>query len=114
MIDCIRGGYFLSFHQIYETNYFFCPLSNLHERSIINNMEIHTIERWKKIQRKSKVIQIFRVFALSHLKDTNDRQILLIKYWCSIMHKEYVIKNGKHLSISLDNKYYLYSMECEY
>ncbi len=80
MIDCIRGGYFPSFHQIYETNPFFCPLSNLHGRFTINNMEAHTIERWKKIQGKLKVVEVFSVFALSPLKDTNDRQISPIEY----------------------------------
>ena len=45
MINCIRGGCFPSFHQIYEANSSFCLLSNLHGRSPINNMETHTIER---------------------------------------------------------------------
>jgi len=45
MIDCIRGEYFPSYHQIYETNPLFSPLSNLHKRSTIKNIETHTIER---------------------------------------------------------------------
>jgi hypothetical protein len=80
MIDCVRGGYFPSFHQIHETNPLFCPLSNLHGRSTSKNMETHTIERWKKIQRKLKVVEVCGVFALSPLNDTKDRQIPPIEY----------------------------------
>ena len=100
MIDCIRGGYFPSFHQIHEANPSFCPLSNLHGRSTNNNMEIHTIERWKKIQGKLKVIQVFCNFVLYHLRYTKNRQIPPIEYWRSIVHNGHVDKNGKHLSIS--------------
>ena len=101
MINCIRGGYFPSFHQIHEANPSFCPLSNLHGRSTISNVETHTMERWKKIQEKLKVVEIFGVFTLCPLRDTKDRQIPPIEYWRSIVHKGHVDKSGIHLSISL-------------
>ena len=39
----------------------------------MNNMKIHTIERWKKIQGKLRVVQVFGVFALFPFRYTNDR-----------------------------------------
>jgi hypothetical protein len=99
MIDSIRGDIFLHFTK-YMKQIFFCLLSNLHEHSSINNMKTHTIERWKKIQGKLKVVQVFGVYALCPLRDTKDRQIPPIEYWRSMVHKGHVDKNGKHLSIS--------------
>ena len=64
-------------------------------------METHIIKRWKKIQGKLKVIQVFGVFASCLVRDTKDRQISPIEYWRSIIQKKYVDKNGKYLSISL-------------
>ena len=79
----------------------FCPLSNLHGRFTIDNMETNTIERYKKIKKKLKVVQVFGVFALSLFREVNDRQILPIEYWRSIVHKWYVNRIEKHLLIFL-------------
>ena len=87
MINCIREGCFLSFHQIQEANPYFCPFSNLHGCSTINNMKTHTIERWKKIQGKLKDVQVFGVFTLCPLRDTKYRQIPQIGYWRPIVQK---------------------------
>ena len=53
--------------------------------------------RGEKIQGKLKVVQVFGVFTLYHLRNTNDRPIPPIEYWRSIVHRRHVDKSGKQL-----------------
>lgn len=68
MIDYIKWNIHLNLTKIMKKPVFYF-LWNLHGRSTINNKVIHTIEKWKTIHRKLKVVQVYGVFALSLLRD---------------------------------------------
>lgn len=101
MVDCIRRAYFPSFQQIQEANPLFCPLSKDHGRLIETKFEAFSIERWKKLKMKLKVVEVLDGFALSPSYDEKNRQIPPIEYWHSIVHRGHVDENGKHRSFSL-------------
>jgi hypothetical protein len=100
MIECVQRGYFPTYIQIQEADSNFVPLLSIHGRSTSTNIPFHTIERWKKIQVKVKVVETSEGMALSPITDAKGRIIPPIESWYSIVEHAHVDIGGKHVLLT--------------
>lgn len=101
IINCLQNGDSPTYNQFHEADSSFVPLPIIHGRSTKNKDEFHTIERWKALQKKMKVVEGVESFGLSPLNDSKGRKIPPKKLWRAIVLNGHIDNNGKHLSQTL-------------
>ena len=97
IINCLQNGDSPTYNQFHEVDSSFVPLPIIHGRSTKNKDEYHTIERWKTLQKKLKVVEGVEGFGLSPLNDSKGRKISPKELWRAIVLNGHIDNNGKHL-----------------
>jgi hypothetical protein len=101
MINCLQNGGSPTYNQIHEADFSFVPLPTIYGRSTKSKEEYHTIERWKALQKKLKVVEGIEGFGLSPLNDSKGRKIPPKELWRTIVLNGHIDNNRKHLSQTL-------------
>jgi hypothetical protein len=81
IIDSLQRKRFSTFHEICEAHGNLRPLLSSHKRSIDSNDIMHTQERWEKLQKNLKFIEIIDRIGLSPSSDLKQGEVLPIENW---------------------------------
>jgi hypothetical protein len=86
MVECLQGSFFPTYSQIHEADAEFIPLLTDHGRPTTTKIQFHTIDWWKELQGKLKVVQSCDGMAISPVNDAQNRVIPpleLLALYCS-------------------------------
>ena len=100
MVECLQGSFFPTYSQIHEADAEFIPLLTDHGRPTTAKIQFHTIDRWKELQGKLKVVQSCDGMAISPVNDAQNRVIPPLELWHSIVQKAHIHTSGKHLLVT--------------